>query len=396
MNRILFGSANHWTSPYQVGSHAWARLFMQHHWQVGYVSDPLTPWHWLNRKNKKQNRERFELWLKRNHPLEENKLRTFVPFSVIAPYQSLFLRNRWVLKNWHFFVCPSMETQIKGWGFESPEILWLDSVRHANWGKKSKPQFTVLRIADWNPGFRAVPAPILEMERKLLSEADLVITSAKALEERLRSFRGGRPLCTIRNGVDISFWSAPSESPPEYRHIPFPRAVYVGAFDDWFDLPLLEELARALPYVSFVMIGASDRIQSLVKDRLPNIYWLGVRPRNQVRAYLHDAQVGMIPFKRNELIECVCPLKLYEYMACGLKVVSTRWEELERMNSPARLANGTAEWIDFLREEIEKSEPLGASSQVVPANLAYVKANDWQQRWLEWQSLYNKVCKRPP
>src|SRR3989338_2445049 len=181
MNRILFGSANHWTSPYQVGSHAWARLFMQHHWQVGYVSDPLTPWHWLNRKGKKQNRERFELWLKRNHPFEENKLRTFVPFSVIAPHQSPFLRNRWVLENWHLFTCPSMEAQMKGWDFESPEILWLDSVRHANWGKKSKPRFTVLRVADWNPGFRAVPAPILEMERKLLSEADLVITSAKAL-----------------------------------------------------------------------------------------------------------------------------------------------------------------------------------------------------------------------
>lgn len=399
MKRIVFGSANHWTSPYQVGSHAWARLFAADGWKAAYISDPITPWHKLSRKNQERNRERFALWLSMGKQFENGKVTAWTPFSLIAPYPLPFFASRWVMEAWDSLTIPSLNSQIHSWGFDCPEILWLDSVRHGGWGKRLKPHLTILRIADWMPGFSNVLKSALEMERRLMLEADLVITSSKTLEERIRSLRGKRPLCTIRNGVDVSFWSQLDVPPPEYAQIPPPRAIYVGALDEWFDISLLSKVAKNLSQLSFVLIGQQrpDFVQEL---SLPNVYWLGSRSREETRRFLHYAQVGIIPFKRSELIECVCPLKLYEYMACGLPVVSTYWEELGKINSPARLAKDATEWTDCLQSILTKarSTELSLTPTLYPRNSwdheikSYILANDWKQRWLEWQKAYHALA----
>ena len=389
--KVIFGSANHWTSPYQVGSHAWARLFARNGFDVAYVSDPVTPWHWLEQKNWSRTWERFALWQGGGVLEEDGRLRAWTPLSFISPRNSPFFRSNWALHRWSSFGFPSAETKLRQWGFESPDILWLDSVRHAGWGRALGPKITVLRVADWNAGFEAVPGSALDLEREMIGECDLVIASARSLEEQIKPLRNGRPLTTIRNGVDVSFWNRPSSLPEEYARIPAPRVVYVGAMDQWFDVNLLFELARALPKISFVLIG--QRRFSLPGANLPsNVYWLGSRPRDQVRGYLQHAQVGMIPFRRNELVECVCPLKLYEYMACGLPVVATRWRELKYMNSPALLAGDADEWVAHLQTLIAPSgQRSGLSNGRKGELLDYASQNDWKQRWQQWQVTYKTL-----
>ena len=386
MSRIIFGSANHWTSPYQVGSHAWARLFTKHDWQAAYISDPITPWHWFNFKNRERTCERFALWRSMGKFFEDGKLRAWAPFSLIAPHRITPFSGSWTLEKWDSFSIPSIASQINQWRFGSPDILWLDSVRHIGWGRRLNPKFTVLRLADWLAGFTAVPSSVLEMERKLIAEVDLVITSAKTLENRVKPFRNGKPLATIRNGVDVSFWRDPCNEPLEYAEIPSPRAIYVGALDEWFDMPLLIAVAKALQHVSFVLIG-QERASFNKEDAPSNIYWLGSRPREKVPAYIQHAQVGIIPFKRTELIEYVCPLKLFEYAACGLPIVSSQWRELEQMNSPAQLASGTEEWIHFLETILKQTD---GNKALVKAALDYAIANDWQHRWMEWEAIYTQ------
>jgi glycosyltransferase involved in cell wall biosynthesis len=378
MNRIVFGSANHWTSPYQVGSHAWARLFATHGWSVAYLSDPVTPWHWFSRTNRERTRERFALWKTEATLSVGGTIRAWNPCSLVSPRDIPFFRSRWVLRHWHQLAFPSPCRQTSLWGFDRPNILWLDSVRHAEWGRSLRPENVVLRVADWQAGMPEVPASALQLERELIAASDRVIAASEALAERLKPLRGGRPLATIRNGVDVAFWQQPDPLPEEYKEIPSPRVVYVGALDQWFDLQLVTALGAALPDVHFVLVG--QRRFDLPAPLPSNLHWLGSRPREKARGYVQHAQAGIIPFKRNELIECVCPLKLYEYMACGLPVVATRWEELERMNSPALLATGADEWTRHLRTALESGK---RNSQQLKA---YAEDNDWEKRWQTWQA----------
>jgi glycosyltransferase involved in cell wall biosynthesis len=258
-------------------------------------------------------------------------------------------------------------------------------VRHAGWGFGVKPRIKVLRIADWSPGFSTLPQSILDLEKRLIEEVDLVVVSAEALEERLRPVRGDRPMIVLRNGVDSAFWQEPQPLPVEYHSIPEPRVIYTGAIDEWFDFELLNRIAHAMSDTSFVVVG--QRRVDIPVDTPPNIYWTGTRSRDQIRGYLQHAQVGMIPFKRNDLIDCVCPLKLYEYAVCGLPVVATCWEELERMDSPAGLVTTLDEWIDALNWKIEES-----SSSLMHAKLrSYGNSHDWENRWESWQRIYQSL-----
>src|SRR5207237_5206791 len=68
---------------------------------------------------------------------------------------------------------------------------------------------------------------------------------------------------------------------------------------------------------------------------LRNVTYLGNLRPEQVRRHMHEAAVGIIPFQYLEMIvERSFPLKAFEYVACGLPVVSTpvkslaAWPEL--------------------------------------------------------------------
>ena len=53
-----------------------------------------------------------------------------------------------------------------------------------------------------------------------------------------------------------------------------------------------------------------------------------------VQSKLLNYSVGIIPFKVNDLIKYVNPIKYYEYLSCGLRTVSTDWDELREHNYP--------------------------------------------------------------
>src|SRR5437879_12651385 len=48
--KILMACPNYWDSPFRVGSHHLARGFADSGWRVAYISDPISPLHWLSRR----------------------------------------------------------------------------------------------------------------------------------------------------------------------------------------------------------------------------------------------------------------------------------------------------------------------------------------------------------
>jgi hypothetical protein len=73
-----------------------------------------------------------------------------------------------------------------------------------------------------------------------------------------------------------------------------------------------------------------------------------------------------------ELVNSINPLKLYEYMACGLPTVSVSWEELRRIGSPARLTSSVDDFIAGLWE--------AAKAQDRQSLIDYARAQDWGAR----------------
>ena len=85
----------------------------------------------------------------------------------------------------------------------------------------------------------------------------------------------------------------------ELAGLPSPVLGYFGAISEWFDLELVEWLARERPSYTFVLIGGADVEVGELKHR-SNVLLLGHRPYEEIPEHLARFDVCLIPFRVNE------------------------------------------------------------------------------------------------
>jgi glycosyltransferase involved in cell wall biosynthesis len=371
MPSILFGSHNYWTTPLQVGSHALARAFAARGWDVGYVSDPISPLHLLQGSSPDL-RQRIALW-RGGGRLVADRIWSHVPGALVTPYNLPLLRSGFVHRTWRQFTFPGLKSSLKHAGFDKVDVVFLDSPFALGLLDIVQRKRAVARVADNFAGFTRVTAAARELQGEMLRRVDLVTYTASTLEAGLKQ-QTTKPLMHLPNGVRFDFFrQAARDLPDAYRGLQRPIAVYVGAMEDWFDFELVNAAARALPQMSFVMIGDARRARFAP---LANIHCIGPVAHVELPRYLANADVGIIPFDvagHADLVNSINPLKLYEYMACGLPVVSVGWEELRRIESPAQLTDTPQQFIAAL-ERATATPPDRAGLT------AYAAAQDWGAR----------------
>ena len=113
---------------------------------------------------------------------------------------------------------------------------------------------------------------------------------------------------------------------------------YYGAVAHWFDAEKIVYLAKHLPECDFVIVGAVTEWEDVLQSQ-SNIKLLGEQPYSELPSYLKTFDVCLIPFDTStDLIKATNPVKFYEYLSAGKKVVATEIPEL----MPFRI--GTCIW----------------------------------------------------
>lgn len=157
----------------------------------------------------------------------------------------------------------------------------------------------------------------------VVERADLVIASHPLLVER--HHHEAPDILLVENGVEVGRFTTPSERPADFPTGPGPVVGYHGMHSYWFDFDLLADLARLRPSWTFALVGPVDpRAESAseaVAD-LPNVHLLGERPSDVIASYVQAFDVGIIPWRIDRMVEAVSPLKMYEFFAAGVPVVS--------------------------------------------------------------------------
>jgi GT2 family glycosyltransferase/glycosyltransferase involved in cell wall biosynthesis len=170
---------------------------------------------------------------------------------------------------------------------------------------------------------------VASLEHALLQAADRVLYVSHELMRRDASVVGERGHF-LDHGVDIDhFTRDPRTVDPEVARVPRPRVGFFGGLDDYVvDLDLLRRTAQANPDHSLVLIGdATCSMDDLVA--LPNVHWLGFRPYADIPALGRGFDVALMPWLDNDWIRYANPIKLKEYLALGLPVVTTEYPEVE-------------------------------------------------------------------
>lgn len=164
-------------------------------------------------------------------------------------------------------------------------------------------------------------APVLEMERRLVARADLVIAASEELAARFPAAKTH----LVPHGVDLGLFGAPA-----LRAADLPEgkvAGFYGSISDWLDLPMLARAAAEMPDWRFVFIGPVRTDISPIEG-LANVSFLGPRPHGALPSYVQHWTVSLIPFRDTPQIRACNPLKLREYLASGTPVAATRFPAL--------------------------------------------------------------------
>ncbi len=183
-------------------------------------------------------------------------------------------------------------------------------------------------------------------------------------------------------------WSFPAatiapEIAPDLRNIPAPRLGVVSYLSSNLDYSLLYDIATQVP-ASLVVIGSrigrlSTEENSLLRrmQSRANVHFLGGRPTNCLPSYLVGLDVCLAPYKDNDRIYGSDPLKIYQYLAFGKKVVSRPVRALEAQPGLVRVASRSEAFIDCIDAAIASRDDEGA----IMARIAFAKATSWDQRW---------------
>lgn len=243
-------------------------------------------------------------------------------------------------------------------GFQRP-ISWLFLPSAAVVAGALGEEMLIYHCVDEFSAFAGVPSDsIAQMERRLIERADLVIVSAQRLYQTKAPFN--RNTVLVRHGVDYSHFCRaldPQTSvPQDIARLPKPILLYFGLMsEDWFDAGLVRELARRFPQASVVLLGKITMDLSELRE-CPNVHVLGRKPYQSLPGYCKAAAVAINPFPINNLTLHSNPLKVREYLAAGLPVVSTAIPEVDVLGL-CHIGHNTEGFIGEVGEALKDPGP---------------------------------------
>lgn len=241
-------------------------------------------------------------------------------------------------------------------------------------------------LTDYMDDYTGFLNPAEELVRynceKLLHASDGVIASSQFLYDIAHKYNEN--VSIVRNGTEFGHFNSAFGSADHERKI----IGYYGAVAEWFQAEKVVYLAEKLPECDVVIIGDVTRGESELK-RCSNIKLLGEKPYSDLPGYLKDFDVCIIPFDTStDLIKATNPVKFYEYLSAGKKIVSTEIPELEPYRDQyVYMANDNEKFLEYVKMCVSGTDTLCSAEECV----RFAKEHDWQERYEKFYENTKKV-----
>lgn len=211
---------------------------------------------------------------------------------------------------------------------------------------------------------------------QLLKTSDTVVASSQFLYDVACKHTEAEKIAIVRNGTEVEhFYQAVAmENAEKERKV----IGYYGAVAHWFAWEKVCFLAKKFPQCDIVIVGdVTEHRDKLEKHA--NIKLLGEKPYKELPKYLADFDVCLIPFDTStDLIKATNPVKFYEYLSAGKKVVATEIPELEPFRDEyVYMSNDEEQFAEYVKLCLDGSDSLKGSQECID----FAKENDWQKRY---------------
>jgi glycosyltransferase involved in cell wall biosynthesis len=302
-------------------------------------------------------------------PIREPEPNIFVLNPLVVPAYG----NERVCRFNEKFLRSQVRRAMRKLGFTRPINMIFNPAAAIIAGKLGEAQLIYYCVDEYTAFTGVASASLAAQEEELCRRADVVIVSAEKLYDSKHSFNPQTHL--IRHGVDFTHFrralDPATEVPAEIAHLPRPVIGFHGLIADWVDLELMTKVARHFSGGSVVMVGKSTTDTSTFAAE-PNVRLLGRRPYPELPALCKGFDVAVNPFTINELTLNANPLKVREYLAAGLPVISTAIPEVEVLGQ-CRIGHNSDEFIREIEAALLDPGPSIARSDAI-------RAESWEAR----------------
>ncbi|WP_269790060.1 glycosyltransferase [Stenotrophomonas sp. Iso1] len=200
-----------------------------------------------------------------------------------------------------------------------------------------------------NFGTGEIHGKMVEMEPIALQRADHVFFTSQPLLERKSAQTSSHSL--VGNGVASEVFARYRVGRGESRK-GRPVAGYLGNLSTFFDWGLMLEVCSSMPGVDFMFHGQIELAvgdmrceQHAQMEALPNVFFSGRVDRVKGASAINRYDVLLIPFVVNDAMHAVNPLKLWEYFATGLPVISSPMDAIMEASPLIWVARTVQEWV---------------------------------------------------
>jgi teichuronic acid biosynthesis glycosyltransferase TuaH len=199
-----------------------------------------------------------------------------------------------------------------------------------------------------------------KLEQKAVNVADVIVTPTQSIRKSiLKRNNSDLDIRIIPNGVPKQAIAKSSEIKKAGS-----RQVigFVGTLSSWVDLNLVAEIAKKMPNVDFVIAGDGAGYANWRKCCASNLKFVGRISIAQRNNLISSFDVGIIPFKKIPLADSAFPLKLLEYFARGIPVVSSPLKEVRNIaENNVYFADSLEDWVSQLKVALLSSYALKLS-----------------------------------
>ena len=246
---------------------------------------------------------------------------------------------------------------------------------------------------DWIAGAEMMGLPAAHLAAGLernVREADVVAAVSPDLAARLEG-RFGVAVQVLANGCDPVEPDAATPPPPG------DVAGLIGQLNERLDPAVLEAVRAG--GTRLVVIGPRTDRQPQAREALDRVLaadgvtWHGEVPSTELPRHLERMGVGLTPYSDTEFNRASFPLKILEYLANGLPVVSTDLPAVRWLNTDLIEVGTDPE--DFARR-VRKvlSRPFDGEERL--RRIAFARTHSWRVRADQLLAIVREARQRPP
>lgn len=215
-------------------------------------------------------------------------------------------------------------------------------------------------------------------EKSIIKGANKIFVSSIFLQQKVQYQNSGNKIQLVENGVDFSLFNT-TNMPNESNSNTELSIGYIGGLKNKVDLKLIELVADEFPNYLIYLIGPIDKNTdiSLLKNKT-NVRIKAPIPLESVPQRMSQLCLGIMPYRNISYNKGIVPLKLFEYLAVGVPVISIGLPSIKKFEEPGvlKVSDDYEQFINFSKILIEQRN----DDTLVNRRIKIAEQNSWEKK----------------